>query len=490
MLRPGLRLCLSLFAALLTACPAVPSQGADAGEAFDAGPGLRADGGALEPEAPQLNSVAAHVSGRAGLDLRLALSGSDPNGDLVGVQVRLLDAQGLPVLGFDADRDGVPDSSSGPLVLEDVQWVKQSLTASATLHGLFAAGHTAVTQVGVVLQDATNLLSEEWLVPVLSQSILALGDACDPLFLASRCSPGLGCRGKPATCQEGLAPQITRLAFLKSAKGPSILIEGTEPEDDLATIQFGFQNAQGKAISIDSDGDGTPDLASFDFDATGLAVDGSFFIRLQPSDGLDQQVPKLTASALDLAAHQGTLKVAAPTTPPVRSMGQACDPRGFDTCAVNLVCTPGIVGKPNSCQTGATIRSAECSAATILVATAAGATALGVAGGVSLWDTPAGCQSADPKGRPEGLVTVRLTQKAARLTLSTAHPGTTFDTALYLLAGCPAASIDALGCNDDGSAASAASELVLENVPAGDYLVVVDSFSYEGGSFELSATVD
>jgi len=184
------------------------------------------------------------------------------------------------------------------------------------------------------------------------------------------------------------------------------------------------------------------------------------------------------------------VKTALPAAAPVRNSGQACDPRGFDVCAANLVCTPGVVGKANTCQSGTTLRSAECKAATVLVATAEGATALGVATGASLWDVPEGCQSNNPKGRPEGLITVRLTGPAKKLTLSTEHPGTTFDTAVYLLAGCPVDVKDALGCSDDVAVTTSASRLVVENLPAGDYQVIVDSFNFEGGSFELSAKVE
>ncbi|MBI5546355.1 MAG: hypothetical protein HY901_20910 [Deltaproteobacteria bacterium] len=491
MLRLRVGLCCSLFALVLTACPAGTADTTDGGGVSrDGGTNPKTDGGAaIEPVAPELTSAQAQISGRTGRDLRFTVKGHDQNLDVVGLWVRLLDAQGQPVLAFDSDRDGTLDSASGPVGLDDQKLVGESLTATATLRKLLDKVQSAA-QVGVALQDATNLRSEEMVAPVVAQPVLSMGDACDPLFLANRCAAGLGCRGTPPTCKEGLAPEITRMAFLKGANGPSILIEGTEPEDDLVTIHFGFQNAQGQPTSIDSDGDGTADLESFDFDATGQAVDGTFFIRMQPADGLDQQVSKLTASAADLAAHQGALKTASPTTTPVRSAGQACDPRGFDVCAANLACTPGVVGKPNVCQSASTLRTTQCGAAPILVATAAGATALGTADGVSLWDTPAGCQSNDPKGRPEGLVTLRLTERAQRLTLSTEHPGTTFDTALYMLTGCPLDSTDSFGCSDDASAASSASRLVVENVPAGDYLVVVDSFSYEGGSFELSAQVE
>ena len=78
----------------------------------------------------------------------------------------------------------------------------------------------------------------------------------------------------------------------------------------------------------------------------------------------------------------------------------------------------------------------------------------------------------------------------SKLTLSTVGAGTTFDTTMYVLAGCADSSQDALSCSDDFAGGGGASQLVLEDVAAGDYLVIVDSFDPTGGSFQLSATVE
>ena len=437
--------------------------------------------------APVLTSVEARVSGRTGRDLRLAVKGKDRNLDAMSVSVRVMDATGNAVTALDANRDGLADSSEGVLMLEGKRWVTEVLTASATIRSLFAHP-TGVTQLAVVLVDSSALQSEELIVQVIEQQVRGRGEACDVTFVADRCEAGLGCRGAPAVCDEGLAPQIARLAFYRNAAGgPTILVEGTEPEDDLSTIRFEFQNAQGQAISIDSDGDGSPDLSSFDQDALELAVDGAFFLRMQSGDGLDQQVPKLVATPSDGAGHAGTAKVVAPMAIPVRGVGQACDARGFDACGPSLSCSPGTIGATNRCATASPLRTTQCAAAPVLNP---GASVTGIAEGGSLWDAPSGCSSNDPKGRPEGIVKLHLADRAARLTLSTIGPGTNFDTTLYVMPGCPNDTQDALGCSDDFPGAGAASQLVLEDLPAGDYLVVVDSFDPLGGAFQLSAAVE
>lgn len=304
----------------LTGCPTV--TGADGGAGQDGGGGsgggsggggggggtsgtgggTTSDGGAAA--APEWVTLEARVAGRTGRDLRLAIKGKDRNKDAMQVWVRLLDSVGGPVVGLDLNRDGVADASEGPLLLEGSKWTLETVQATAVARGIFKDG-LVVAQVGVRLVDATTLQSEEQVVSVIDQAVVPRGSPCDLLFVENRCEPGLGCRGNPAVCDEGLAPQVGRLAFFKSASGPTILIEGTEPEDDLATVRFQFQNSQGQPISIDSDGDGQPDLASFDQDALGQAVDGTWFIRLQAGVGLDDQVPKLVVTGLDVAGYIG-----------------------------------------------------------------------------------------------------------------------------------------------------------------------------------------
>jgi hypothetical protein len=114
---------------------------------------------------------------------------------------------------------------------------------------------------------------------------------------------------------------------------------------------------------------------------------------------------------------------------------------------------------------------------------------IGVTGSVSLWDAPQGCSSNDPTGRPEGVVMLHLDQMAS-VTLTTAQPATNFDTTLYVLPGCPDDSLGALGCSDDTPGAGTASTLSLQNIGPGDFAVIVDSFDYVGGTFELMATVN
>lgn len=483
------RLVITGVFAVLAACPAPSKSDGGTVNGDDAGSGtvLTADGGVAS--APQLTTLTAQVSSRTGRDITLSIVGKDRDLDLAGTWVKFQDTQGNAVNAIDTNRDGKPDTAETPAAFGTKKLVGETLTATATLAGVLAKAQ--VTQVTVALIDSTGLRSAELTAAVTDQPVKVLASPCDPTFVADRCAPSLGCRGAPPTCQEGLAPQVSRLGFFKGdSQGPSILVEGTEPEDDLATIRFEFRNAQGQAISVDSDGDGTPDLRSYDFDATGGALNGAFFVSMVGAVGLDTQVPTLVATPIDLAGHTGTVKTVAPAALPVRGAGQACDARGFDTCGTDLICSPRVPGQSNKCMAANTLRATECNAAPVLLASTTGARYVGATRTTSLWDTPSGCSSNDPKTRPDAIVKVRLTQRTNKLTLSTVGAATTFDSALYVLQNCPPSTAGALGCNDDAPGGNGASTLVLNDMPAGDYLVVIDSFDDQGGSFELTATVE
>jgi hypothetical protein len=75
------------------------------------------------------------------------------------------------------------------------------------------------------------------------------------------------------------------------------------------------------------------------------------------------------------------------------------------------------------------------------------------------------------------------------LTLSLDNPGTDFDPTMYLMQGCPQTSASSLACDDDGPI-GVSSVIVLNDVPAGTYTVVVDSFKPHGGNYQLTADVE
>lgn len=437
--------------------------------------------------APSLVTVTAQGVGAKGTDIRIRILGTDPDGDVLSARVRLLDAAGNGVPVFAVGDAGDSDGSETVVALSSVTGTPPGFEAIATLAGLLGTAPT-IAKVEVRALDAHGHASEALTADVVPQPERHLGEPCDAAKELDRCEYGLGCAGTPAACQEGQAPTITKLAYLTDPVGAHILIAGTEPEDDMGSVTLDFLDAAGQPVLVDLDNDTVPDASSFEIDGRGSAAGGLFFLRLDTAPAFQDLVAKVAATPRDEHAHVGATITASQSAVPVKGVGQPCSPEGFDRCAAGAVCVPKATGTGASCQAAAGLRGQECQAA--LVLDPSGVTSVtGVALGASLWDAPIGCQATDPIGRPEGVVRLHLAAPVASLTLSTVGPGTTFDTALYVLAGCgEQTTVAPLGCADDGPD-TAASVLTLTALAAGDYLVVVDSFSADGGAFELSVSV-
>jgi len=279
------------------------------------------------------------------------------------------------------------------------------------------------------------------------------------------------------------------VAYLKGEGGTRILVQGTEPEDDLLSVLIEFLDNAGQPLLVDLDNDEVPESQEFEVNAAGQAVDGAFVVRVTPVEGFELLVPQVAVTPADAAGHTGQRKTSKLANTPVRAVGQACDVYGFDVCNTTAVCAPGVPGATNTCKAKSQLAPAECNAAPELDPAAGVDTVTGIADGPSLWDAPAGCSSGDTKNRPEAVVKLHLASPAASLTVSTDEPGTNFDTVLYVLPAC-AADAAPIGCADDSPEASAAGVLELELVPAGDYFVVIDSWGPDGGTYTLRVAVD
>ena len=91
-------------------------------------------------------------------------------------------------------------------------------------------------------------------------------------------------------------------------------------------------------------------------------------------------------------------------------------------------------------------------------------------------------------GAGEALFSFRLDQ-ASDIDITTDLPGTTFDTVLYLIAACDGTE---LACADDvaASAGNFSSRLQTTNLPAGDYLLVIDGSSTAAPTGRVSVRLD
>lgn len=469
----------------LTACGSGGGSGGD-------GDGQGGDGqdGPSEisstPEPPTMTSAQMLASGRRGTDLRLAVVGHDANADAVSLWVKFLDANGNPVPYWDSDYDGVADSAENTLALSAADGSLKFDTALT--FSRFVLDRSAAVQAEMALVDRANTRSATQRVQLKRLAEKKLGETCDKTYVADRCLAGLGCKGEPATCKEGEAPTVSATTlYARGTLGPRVLIEGTDPDDDVAWVTLNFFTLAGAPVNVDFDGDGVADSSTFEVDAGGSNTRGKFFVELQASVGFDNTVQKVTIQPRDDAGKTSALYSATLKNAPGRSAGQSCDPRGFNACVTDTVCVP--TGTSNVCTVAASYRTKMVAAAPAITVGPTIQTVKGKATGASLFDPPAGCASNDPSYRPEGLVRLKLSAPAATLTLTTARPATNFDTVLYLLPGANPAPglVTATGCNDD-LPKSSLSTLVLSNVPAGDYVVVVDSFGADGGDWELAVS--
>lgn len=450
--------------------------------------GMKAgDGGLLPagPTAPRVDQAALHVAGRFGADLFLSLSGFDPNADAQKARVTFQTAAGAPVKVFDLDHDDVPESAEGPVALTTAIDGKQAFASTAHFPGL-ALAQPGLARATVVVLDRGGLPSAPVTATLTAQVMRAHGDGCDPALVLDRCPADQGCKGTPPVCADGEAPKVERAGYYKDPNGPHTLVELSDKDSDADHVRADFFDAAGKAVSVDTNNDGSPDTTGFDFTAVATLGPQAFLLTAQSGQGFDDLVKRLVLTPFDRAGHAGVPVTVNLSDPPVRAIGQPCSPNGLDRCAGGGVCAEGGPGT-FTCLALLASRTKSCGSAPVLGPTTGIYSVVGVTAPASMWDPPAGCSPQDPKGRPEGVALLKLTAPAQSVTLTTARPGTTFDTVLSVFASCAATT--ALSCNDDGPSGST-STLTLSNVAAGTYVVVVDSWNAAGGAWELLVTVN
>lgn len=297
-------------------------------------------------------------------------------------------------------------------------------------------------------------------------------------------SPVAGTDAVPDAKTGGAPLRIVDLAYqLVPGTGPRVLVRGTRPTGTPFMLHVELLDAHGRPAAIDA-GDGAPEPSVLDLEGPENVADG-FFVEIQSAVGVERFVRSVAVTPRDASGRAGERRHVAIAPVISRAENESCDAQGFDLCAAELACAPGIVGGPNKCVRAAALRARRCAEAPALEV--GGSTRLeGLALGASSWDPPDGCASAERRGRPEGIARLHVSALTPTLTLSTGGATTDFDTVVYVLPDCGATSAFALACNDD--APPPTSTVVLHDVAPGDYIVVVDSLAREGGSFTLHAT--
>lgn len=410
--------------------------------------------------APALTLAKARQVGRFGGDLRIDLSAVRGANTVVAVRVELLTSQ---------------QTSLGAARVVPLESLITALTGDsyAVLSGLFER-FSNVSIVRVALVDELGGLSPTTDLPVTLQTIVTLGGACDDKFLENRCGTGLGCKpasvGAAKACNVGVASQLGRLGYFVDELGPRIVFEGTDVDADATGYRVQFYDAQDVLVEIDHDivAD-TPPVSSVTgpISATG---DSTFFVRLLPSEVLVQQVARVRVSVTDSVDHVSNVLAADREEAPEHALGATCDARTFNRCSDGGSCVD--TGDQDRCLQATEAKTSACTAALVLTPAIGAVSRVRGSLDNSLWDAPQGCSPYLNQG--DRVVRLVMTEPAERVTLSTDHPYTGFDSVLYLLSSCTATP-QVERCNAPTPGSSARSVLTLQNVAAGEYYVVVDS---------------
>jgi hypothetical protein len=436
--------------------------------------------GTIDDITLSLTSAEAHIIGRDGDAVRFTIEGTRPPSGVYSIAVSFEDAQGMPVIAFDGDFDGTLDSGEGRIVF-DAPVSDDSFSATATLTGI--ENITKLSKAKVQLCDGTNTLTEAMDVTVAAQKVLKLGDSCDPKLVSNRCDAGQSCSASAMKCIAGVPPALAEVKYFHAtiaAAGPTLLVRGTDPDDDMGTFHVEFLDNNNKPVTVDPDNP----TDTYDSPPTRLSSEGTYYSLILPGLTLETAVPKVRVTPLDSLGHQGT-----PLSANINNMvragdGATCDPRGFSGCNTTSVCASGLSPISGKCTKGSTARAAACAAAPKLDPDAGITSLAGRLSGGSLWEPPGSCTGPENVSRPEAAIALHLGSVAHTLTITTERPETHTDTVLYLMKGCPDEG-DAKWCHDDDDSGYA-STLTLTDVAAGEYTIIVESGHFGDGEFGVS----
>lgn len=503
--KPPFRLASSCFASLLaaahlsaalTACgPTEETDDGDGGMLVDGQ--VPTDGapddGPGPGTAPILENVRARQVGRFGDDLRFDFTSDNRNEDWVAVRVALFRIADEPALVSDSDGDGTLDSAEIVLALPSTPLRTQRAEAFVVFPRVFL-DHPRLARARVARVDANGGQSFWVDVPIEAQPVLGTGEGCDPSYVENRCGTNLGCKGGASKlCQPGEPPVITRAGYFDDPLGARILVEGTDPDDDVTAYTIEFLDEASQPVSLDLDGDGIAESTSFDSRLETTFEGGEFFIRFSPSEYFIERVSRIAVTVRDMAQLSSERATATKEMAPMRASGQSCDARAFNRCGPGFICNPGIVGATNRCNAISASRNQACSVAATLNPVKGQTSVRGDVSNPSLWDAPGGCTPNDPKMLPERLVRLVMERPARKVVLSTANDVTNFDSVLYVLRTC-LSEPEPAWCSDDQASVRRPELAVLElsDVAMGSYFVVVDAFpSNVGGTrFQLDVTIE
>ena len=308
-------------------------------------------------------------------------------------------------------------------------------------------------------------------------------EATGSVFPQGRPDEG-GAAGSPEL--PGSRLRLERAVFYSDEGGTYMRFLGDDPEGALDTVRLSFLDKSGLPRLVDTDGDHEPDAPFFDVGTGSRLEGGRFLVRVNGVANFDPEAQFVVARPLARSSFlPPELKVPRGARPS-RAMGEGCDPLGFDQCPAEAACVGRSEGGAYVCRDTETLRRERVESASEWDMRQLPIQSMGRAEGVSLWDPPEGCLASVSRGMPEAVWRLHVHAPARRIVVETLAPPTAFDpiVSIYPAAGMSGGGPQALRCNDDG-AEGVQARLVWDDVPAGDYVVVVDAVGEEGGALAV-----
>jgi hypothetical protein len=480
-----------------TACGASSSKqtggggyGGDGGSSGSGGESIGGNEGndtLTHTEALTIEAVTAAVVGIHGDDLAITVKGVQKEvGTVLSLEVTLLDASSKPITFFDTDLDGRSDPGAGRLVLEATPTTK-SFVSTGTI---FIAGRLGtLKQVSARLISKTDGVSNAVTTKVIAQPIVNEGESCDPKGILNRCAPGTGCTGSKPKCSASIVPRIEDAAYVKTTPGARVIAVGSDTANPLTSMNVEFFDKSGKPAGFDTTSSGTLDTSFIS--KNGITnSSGTFLWRIDTTSDFASAVPRLKLTPNDAFSVVGPTVTVDLADVQVREDGAACDVRGFDVCRTDSLCWPNTSVTAGTCQTLSIKQSEVCSVATTLRFESEMVRTVGYFNPVSLWSPPVSCSTPNSLTAPDAMVHLKVLKDTPKLLISTKTPETNVATVLYVLESCNgSAAIEQ--CSDRSlGAPSAAAELELSEIVAGDYYVVIENLDTRQGSYGLTVSID
>jgi hypothetical protein len=414
---------------------------------------------------------------------RLVMHGTSTDGDVTGLVVRHVDAEG---------RSDAEESSSFSNYV-----VGQNLFR-AHLDWSTYRGNTPYHAMRVRLQSVSYGLSEPLEATLEPLPTPGLAEECDPGLIESRCVSGHYCQpsvrdSAKGVCVPATAPVVDKArAYVLPDGSRRIVVEGSDNEGHFPRLSVTFLDVAGDPIAVDLWGSGDVAMTSvFGFDQ--VIGENPFQARSElPAKAFDGlPVTEVRLKLIDETLLESSELVVPFLELPSPHEGEPCDTKGMENlCAPSAAGEQVCDGVAAVCTKVGASRTAVCEGALELTVDVP---ATGnVPFGPDLWAAP--CTS-DPSGGSEAIYKLTTTT-VLDLLVSTDSPDTKVNTILYAAETCdkdPAI----LGCDDDVDAPEGerrlGSSLALADLPPGTHYFWVDSWTYgdtSGGSgpFRILAT--